>query len=180
MAQVGWTFDLNRCIGCRSCFVACKAENKTPLRTDWRLVVERERGAYPAVAREFISLTCNHCKEPACLKACPVPGAIIKRESDGVVLIDQEKCIGCRYCMFACPYGAPRIDTDTNKVSKCTMCVHRLDVGLEPACATACPTDAITFTHDFAGETEAAPDGFSDPALTRPNIDFVLRRNGNG
>jgi anaerobic dimethyl sulfoxide reductase subunit B (iron-sulfur subunit) len=173
MAQVGWIIDLKRCIGCRSCYVACKAENNTPLRTDWRLVVERESGTFPNPRREFISLACNHCDEPACMKSCPVD-AITKRSSDGIVLIDQDKCIGCRYCMFACPYGAPRIDTDTGKVSKCTMCVHRRDAGLAPACFTACLTGAIQFVEDFTGETVTAPQGFNDPALTRPNIDFVL------
>ena len=173
MAQVGWIVDLTRCIGCRSCFAACKSENNTPLRTDWRWVVERESGSYPNPRREFISLACNHCDEPACIKSCPAD-AITKRTSDGVVLIDQDKCIGCRRCAFACPYGAPRIDTETNKVSKCTMCVHRLDAGLAPACATTCLTGAIQLVSDFTGETTQTPEGFVDPSLTKPNIDFVL------
>ena len=172
MPQVGWIIDLEKCIGCRTCFVACKSENNTPLRTDWRYVVERERGSYPTPQREFISLACNHCDDPACLKSCPVD-AISKRD-DGIVLIDQDKCIGCRYCMFACPYGAPRIDTDSGKVSKCTMCVHRQEAGLAPACATACLTGAIQFVENFTGSTETMPDGFNDPGLTNPNIDFVL------
>ena len=153
--------------------MACKAENNTPLRTDWRYVVEREQGAYPAAKREFISLACNHCDEPACMKACPVD-AISKRESDGIVLVDQDACIGCRYCVFVCPYGAPQIDTDTGKVTKCSMCVHRLDAGLTPACAASCLAGAIQYIEDFTGDTTAAPAGFNDPALTRPNIDFVL------
>lgn len=175
MAQVGWIVDLKKCIGCRSCFVACKAENQTPLRTDWRYVVERESGTYPEPKREFISLACNHCDAPACLKACPVD-AISKRESDGVVLIDQDKCIGCRYCYFVCPYGAPRVDTDTGKVGKCTMCVHRLDASenLEPACATTCLTGALQFVPDFTGEAETVPAGFNAPFLTKPNVNFVL------
>ncbi|MBI4556121.1 MAG: 4Fe-4S dicluster domain-containing protein [Candidatus Hydrogenedentes bacterium] len=173
MSQVGWIVDLRRCIGCRSCFVACKSENHTPLRTDWRFVVERESGAYPNPKREFISLACNHCDEPACVKSCPVD-AISKRESDGVVLIDQDVCVGCRYCIMACPYGVPRVDTETNKVSKCTMCIHRLDAGLLPACATACVTGAIRFIPDFTTETSNMPDGMAAPALTRPNIDFIL------
>jgi Fe-S-cluster-containing dehydrogenase component len=175
MAQVGWIFDLTRCIGCRSCFVACKAENNTPLRTDWRYVIQRESGMYPRPKREFISLACNHCDEPACLKSCPV-SAITKRAVDGAVLIDQEKCNGCRYCTFACPYGAPRIDTDANRVTKCTACFHRRDAGLLPACATACVTGAIQFVSDFTDETHEVPDGFADPALTRPNITFVLMK----
>lgn len=152
--------------------MACKAENRTPLRTDWRKVIMRESGSFPAVRREFISVACNHCDEPACKKSCPV-GAISKR-ADGVVLIDQEKCIGCRYCTFACPYGAPRIDTVTGKVSKCTMCVHRLDAGLRPACEATCLTGAITFVADFSGTTGARPADFHDPALTKPNIKFVM------
>lgn len=75
---------------------------------------------------------------------------------------------------LVCPYGAPRIDTDSGKVSKCTMCVHRQDAGLVPACATACLTGAIQFVEDFTGDTETTPDGFNDPTLTNPNIDFVL------
>jgi DMSO reductase iron-sulfur subunit len=175
MPKVGWLIDLTKCIGCHSCSVACKAENRTPLRTDWRQVIMRESGAFPAVKREFISLACNHCDEPACLKSCPV-GAISKRASDGVVLIDQDKCIGCRYCLFACPYGAPRIDTDTGKVSKCTMCVRRLDGGLRPACEATCLTGAIQFVPDFTGRTDVFPDGFNEPGLTHPNIKFVLPR----
>jgi len=173
MAQVGWIVDLKRCIGCRSCFVACKSENQTPLKTDWRYVVERERGSFPTPTREFVSLACNHCDDPACMKSCPVD-AITKRASDGVVLIDQDKCIGCRYCTFACPYGAPRIDSDTGKVGKCTMCAHRLDAGLKPACATACLTGALQFVENFTGSTTDKPEGFNDPALTNPNIQFLL------
>jgi len=172
MSKVGWIINLQRCIGCRSCYAACKAENQTPLRTDWRYVVERESGSFPNVKREFVAVACNHCDEPACLKSCPT-SAITKR-ADGVVLIDQDKCIGCRRCMFACPYGAPRIDTATNKVTKCTMCAHRLDAGLRPACEETCLTGAIQFVPDFAGSTTGAPEGFSDPALTKPKIRFVL------
>ena len=78
MPKVGWNIDLTKCIGCHACYVACKAENRTPLRTDWRKVIMRESGTYPNVKREFISLSCNHCDQPACLKSCPT-GAITKR-----------------------------------------------------------------------------------------------------
>ncbi len=173
MPQAGWIFNEKRCIGCRSCYVACKAENNTPLRTDWRWVMARETGGFPHVKREFLSLACNHCKEPACLKACP-ENAISKRDKDGVVLIDQDKCIGCRYCAAVCPYEAPKIDTDTNKAGKCTMCVHRLEQGLLPACATACITGAIQFVPDFGEASGPVPEGFVNRAFTHPNINFIL------
>ncbi len=174
MAQSGWIFDARRCIGCRSCQVACKSENKTPLGTDWRAVVERESGTFPNTKREFISLACNHCDEPACMKSCP-EDAISKRASDGIVLIDQSKCVGCRYCVAACPYGACRADTATNKVNKCTMCVHRRNGGLNPACATSCLTGALQFVENFTDSTGTeVPDDFADPRFTEPNITFEL------
>jgi Fe-S-cluster-containing dehydrogenase component len=172
MPKVGWIVDLTKCIGCHACYTACKAENRTSPRTDWRTVIMRESGTFPAVKREFISLACNHCDEPACLKSCPT-GAITKR-ADGVVLIDQEKCNGCRYCAHVCPYGAPRIDTLTKKVSKCTMCVHRLDAGLQPACVETCLAGAITFVPDFQGTTTQAPEDFGWPVFTKPKINFVV------
>jgi Fe-S-cluster-containing dehydrogenase component len=168
----GWIVDLTKCIGCHACYTACKAENRTPPRTDWRLVIMRERGAFPAPVLEFISLACHHCGEPACLKSCPVD-AITKRR-DGVVLIDQQKCIGCRYCMFACPYGAPRVDTVTGKVSKCTLCAHRLEAGQPPACVETCLTGALQYVPNLDGPAGPYPEGFAPPEMTRPNIRFVL------
>jgi len=174
MAHHGWRINLGLCIGCHSCYAACKSENNTPLRTDWRYVVMREGGTYPHPRREFISMACNHCLAPACQAACPT-GSITKRGTDGVVLIDQDTCIGCRRCAGACPYGAPQVDTGTNKVSKCTLCVHRIDADLAPACATACLTGAITYVEDFTGQTTDKPEGFANPALTRPSVEFILQ-----
>jgi len=103
---------------------------------------------------------------------------IIKRKTDGIVLINQETCIGCRYCIWACPYGAPQFNEETNKVEKCTFCVHRIDKGLKPACETTCVGRAL-HSGDMA-EIEARldksrqtlPDQFADPALTKPSIRF--------
>ena len=131
---------------------------------------------YPEFWRRFITSACNHCQDPACLKACPV-NAITKRASDGIVLIDQEKCIGCRYCIWACPYGAPQWNEGTKKVEKCTMCVDRIDKGLQPACATTCVGKALNYVADFdpAESGLNAPKGFADPALTRPSVKFAKR-----
>ena len=184
--QLGWVIDLTRCTGCHACSVACKAENNTPPGTgpltirngkpvgvNYRRVFEREAGTYPAVSRTFVTMSCNHCKEPACLESCPV-GAITKRASDGVVLIDQAACIGCKYCVWACPYGAPQFNEATSKVEKCTLCVHRLDAGLQPACVTTCTGRALTLeSFDSARSGEGAPAGFAHPKFTIPSTRFT-------
>lgn len=181
MAQIGWIIDLTRCVGCHTCTVACIAENNTiPADTNlqvrngkavavkYRRVIEREIGVFPNVKREFVTMSCHHCAQPACMKACPVD-AITKRASDGVVLIDQDKCIGCRYCAWACPYGAPQFNEATGKVEKCTFCQHRLAAGLQPACVSACLGKAIRFGYDVGGPGQV-PEGFADPGLTGPSV----------
>lgn len=184
MPNVGWILDLTKCTGCHTCEVACKSENNTrplasPLtlaspfsarQTNWRRVLEVESGRFPNARRAFYSMSCNHCDEPACLKACPVR-AISKRESDGIVLIDQDTCIGCKYCAAACPYNAPQFNEDSGKMEKCTFCVHRIDAGLEPACVTACIGRALSWQYDPDAPGDAPP-GFADPGLTGPNIEW--------
>lgn len=184
MPQFGWTLDLRRCVGCNACVIACKAENNTapqlsPLTVrhghavavNYRQVVTVEAGAYPAVTRTFVTMACNHCEAPACMASCPV-GAITKDAVTGVVTIDQATCIGCRYCQWACPYGAPQFNEATEKVEKCTGCAHRLAVGLLPACATSCPSRALHYVPDFVAGASTPPTGFADPALTHPSINF--------
>jgi len=181
MRQLGWIIDLTRCVGCHTCTVACIGENKTipsdvllPMKGErltavkYRRVLERESGRYPNVSKDFVTMSCHHCERPACLESCPVD-AITKRTSDGIVLIDQEKCNGCRYCVWACPYGAPQFNAATSKVEKCTFCVHRIDAGLSPACATACLGKAIQVGTDVAGPGDS-PEGFADARLTGPSI----------
>ncbi|MBI5851696.1 MAG: 4Fe-4S dicluster domain-containing protein [Planctomycetes bacterium] len=186
MAQLGWVIDLTLCIGCHACAVACKAENNTapqtsptpmrngrPITVDWRRVIQSERGAYPAPSRTSVTMACNHCTDPACIKACPVD-AISKRESDGIVLIDQAKCIGCKYCIWACPYSAPQFNGETGKVEKCTMCVHRMDAGLQPACVTTCPGRALRLENfDPSRSGENSPIGYAAAKYTTPSVRFV-------
>lgn len=189
MKQLGWLIDLDKCTGCDSCTVACKAENNTrplgspmpfkngrgvlPDHVSYRWVVKKETGEYPNPKLEFVTSACNHCEHPACLAACPT-NAIFKRD-DGIVLIDQDKCIGCKYCIHACPYGAPQFNSATEKVEKCTFCVHRLDAGFEPACVTTCVGNALHVVADFDfGESGMnAPDGFADASLTKPAVKFA-------
>lgn len=143
----------------------------------------REEGTFPDVKVRYLSAACNHCEEPACMKACPV-GAITKEPEFGVVLIDQEKCIGCRRCEPACPYGAPTFNEITKKMDKCTLCIHRLREGLAPACVRSCMGYALwegKMTDIIAQTTPEAPyrrpltttlPGFADPQLTRPSVRF--------
>jgi molybdopterin-containing oxidoreductase family iron-sulfur binding subunit len=160
----GVAIDLKRCTGCQSCTVACKAENGTPPGVFWTRVVEKEEGTFPFAYKVFMPVRCNHCSDPPCVPVCPT-GASYVREKDNLVLIDQDKCIGCGTCVVACPYdvrflpesargyyGAPTPyeraayqKWQKGTVQKCTLCVHRLDAGLEPACIATCPTKALTF-----------------------------------
>jgi tetrathionate reductase subunit B len=141
--------DLEHCIGCNACTMACKAENNTPVGVDYTRVIEIEEGDFrdahttPNVHVTFVPMPCMHCGRPACQAACPV-GAITKRE-DGIVLINKDKCIGCRYCSWACPYGAPQFNAEARVMEKCTLCVHRVDKGLLPACVNTCPAKVRFF-----------------------------------
>lgn len=142
-------FDATRCIDCRACMVACSVENNIPMnKTRIWLTGVGLIGEFPNLNRATMVYHCMHCEEPDCLSACPV-GAYHKRD-DGPVLYNPEVCIGCRYCMNACPFGVPHFDYDKGVVEgafidKCTMCPQRIDIGLEPACVATCPTDALEF-----------------------------------
>lgn len=187
MPQYGWSIDLGLCLGCHACAVACKAENNTepqlpPLTVrngravavNYRRVHYRHAGKYPKQTVTFVTASCNHCEHPACLKSCPVE-AITKRDDNGVVLIDYDKCIGCKNCMWSCPYGAPQFNEGTKKVEKCTFCLHRLEAGLQPACVTTCAGRALNMITDF-DETQSgenAPAGFADPKHTEPSVLFI-------
>lgn len=135
--------DLRRCVGCMSCQVTCKMENNVPFDFFRSKVLITERGTYPDVKRRFLPVLCNHCEEAPCVQVCPV-GASYRRE-DGVVLVDQDKCIGCGYCVEACPYDARYINPFTGTADKCTFCQPRIDSGLEPACVHNCMGQARIF-----------------------------------
>lgn len=134
--------DQQRCMNCRACETACKMENDLPAGPRWTAVSEIEVTQDGVDRCHFLPLPCLHCGDPACLKACPT-GAISKRPGDGIVLVDQNKCIGCRQCLWACEFGVPQFGNN-GKMQKCTLCVHRFDDGLTTtACQDACQAEAI-------------------------------------
>lgn len=161
----GMAIDLKRCTGCQACTMACKVENGTPRGVFWTRVLEKEEGTYPLAYKVFMPVRCNHCANPPCVPVCPT-GASYQRAIDNLVLIDQDKCIGCHSCVVACPYqvrfipgndkgyyGAEKTPYEevsyrawqVGTAQKCTLCVHRIDEGLEPACVETCPTRALVF-----------------------------------
>ena len=158
-ARKGFLVDTARCIGCRSCQVACKQWNKldadktanqgtfenprdlTPALYNRIRFVEKENSG--AVSWLFLNERCMHCGDAGCMKVCPSPGALY-RTKDGIVAYNKEKCISCKYCVSACPFNIPRYDAD-NKVSKCHLCLERVGGGMAPACAKACPTETLKF-----------------------------------
>ncbi|MBI3362992.1 MAG: 4Fe-4S dicluster domain-containing protein [Chloroflexi bacterium] len=172
--RYGLVIDLRRCVGCEACTIACKQENHTPPGVAYAKVIKEEVGEYPHVRRHFLPVLCNHCENPPCTEVCPV-GATWKRQEDGIVVVDYDICIGCRYCIAACPYGARYFDFGDNyhepisefeaqaspeygeyrdranggspigNVRKCTFCLHRVARGEQPACVQTCMPRARIF-----------------------------------
>jgi Fe-S-cluster-containing dehydrogenase component len=164
----GMGIEVDKCIGCSRCVEACKAENDVPrepfffrtwierydIKRNGEVVVESVNAPSkkpPEVAPDdrdvirsfFVPKLCNNCANPPCVQVCPVGATFATK--DGVVLIDKERCIGCRYCIQACPYGARYLDPRTKTADKCTFCYHRVVRGLLPACVEVCPTQARIF-----------------------------------
>jgi len=135
--------DLKRCIGCFACETACKLEHDDPMGPRRMRVIQvgpKKVGRHTKAM--YIPMNCFMCCHAACVEACPT-GAMTKRAKDGIVFVDSEKCIGCKRCMQACPFGAPQWDSRTGKVIKCDYCMHRIDKGLQPACVTKCSTHCL-------------------------------------
>ena len=140
--QYRFHFDATVCVGCRCCEVACNEQNNNPADIKWRRVGEMEGGDFPVFTQMLNSMSCNHCIDPECLKGCPTE-SYIKIQESGIVVHDDDTCIGCQYCTWNCPYGVPVFHEERNIVTKCHMCHERLDVGQSPACVQACPAGAI-------------------------------------
>ncbi len=179
--QHGFHFKADNCIGCHACETACAEKNGTPAHLSYRHVGYVEGGTYPDFVRTNISMACNHCEDPVCLKGCPTL-AYTKYVEYGAVLQDPDICFGCGYCTWVCPYNAPVLDPVKGEVQKCNMCVDRLEDGLQPACVSACLSNALDFgVIDTlpVGKQQLKLDipGFPDPTISRPNIRFEQTRS---
>ena len=175
--QKAFVFDVNKCTGCAACQIACSIENRVDAGISWRSVHTFNPRHVPGVPSFHHSIACNHCVDPPCMKHCPAL-AYSKDPSTGAVTINADSCIGCKYCSWACPYDAPRFNTKSGTMEKCTFCTHRLDEGLEPACAALCPTGALQYgDHEQAGGP-AVP-GFTQTEIG-PAIRFVALRKWTG
>jgi len=156
-SRLAMVMDLDKCIGCHACTVACKSENGVAIGGSRTRVLEQEYGDYPETTRFFLPLMCNHCEDAPCIKACP--NKAILRKDNGLVDINKDLCNGFQFCVSACPYGAIYINPDQEpdeavqdypsrtvfKADKCNFCEERLEEGLEPSCSNTCPADARIF-----------------------------------
>ncbi len=144
MSTEGFIFDYAKCVGCHACIVACYVENEVEPPIAWRQINTFNSKRIPLAGFLNLSIACNHCVEAPCLKACPAK-AYIKDEHTGAIIHQPEKCIGCRYCTWACPFDAPKYNESHGIVEKCNLCNHLVYKGLKPACAKQCPTGALSF-----------------------------------
>ena len=183
--QMGFFYDQTRCIGCLACVASCKQWNQIPPGpVTWRRLLTFERGKYPNVSASFLSMACYHCEKPACVRVCPVH-AIVKREKDGIVIVDEEICLGGKVCKFvcrkSCPYNAPQFEAEEySKMQKCNFCVERIEENKKPICVEACitgaldagPMEELKEKYDQIHETE----GFVYSSRLKPSVLFRPKR----
>lgn len=203
MTRYAMVIDLNTCVGCNACMAACAMENQTPVwKNKWRTYVhEKEIGTAEEVRRRFFPRLCNHCSNPPCLTVCPT-GATYQR-ADGIVMVDPERCMGCRACAMACPYDARyeatygdiktgkefygELQRTSPSMDKCSFCAHRVEKGMKPACVETCVGSARMFgdlDNPADPVTRLVASGVAQPVMphlgTRPNVYYIddMKRRG--
>ena len=174
----GMVIDLRKCIGCHSCSVACKTENEVPPAVFRSWVKLMDKGVYPNARSLSLPVLCNNCENAVCVKVCPVK-ASYKRD-DGIVMVDPHKCVGCKYCMAACPYQVRALNPLRRYVQKCSFCHQRVDAGLMPACVETCPARARVFGDLNDPSSEIVKLLIDNPTSvlkpesgTRPNVFYI-------
>jgi len=181
MSTFGFYFDSSACSGCKTCQVACKDKNELRAGIRFRRVYEvsgarwnkNDEGAWEHdIVAYNLSVACNHCEDPSCVKACPTKAMHI--ELDGMVQIDPAKCVGCHYCEWACPYGSPQYNRQTGIMQKCDFCRDYILEGKQPVCVTSCPMRVLEFgplsqlIEKYGDHRSAFP--LPDPSLTKPAL----------
>ena len=184
MTQLAFYFDSSTCSGCKACQAACKDKHHLPAGLAWRRVYEVTGGGWTRSGAAWIndvfaynlSIACNHCAQPICTEVCPTRA--MHKRADGIVVVDEDKCMGCRYCSWACPYDAPQYDEARGLMTKCDFCVDNLEQGLPPACVAACPLRALDFGElsEFQARQRAASEvlPLPDDHLTQPSLVIKL------
>lgn len=179
--QLGFYIDSSLCSGCKACMVSCKDKNNLDSRRAFRRIYEGRGGGFQKEGEGWasnvyaftLSISCNHCSDPICVKNCPTT-AMTKRPEDGVVVVDRSKCIGCGYCAWSCPYSAPQMDHDSGQMSKCDFCIDLLAKGEDPVCVATCPLEAIQYgeIEDLRAKYGNVADvaGLPDSSITQPNL----------
>ncbi|MGE0089385.1 MAG: DmsC/YnfH family molybdoenzyme membrane anchor subunit [Bacteroidales bacterium] len=173
-----FTFDQNKCVGCHACVIACMNENGFQIPEQWRNIHKSNETHFPSLPLFYLSLACNHCEDAPCLKNCPAL-AYSRDEKTGAIIHHPEKCMGCKYCTWACPFDAPKFNPITNIIEKCNFCNHRINENLKPACANLCPVGALDFINeDFSREESAINSPV--PVNVGSNIKIIKLRTKDG
>lgn len=182
--RYGMLLDLSLCIGCNACVVACKQENGIPLRRFNTWIESFDVDIAGDLHRANVPKLCNHCADAPCVRVCPTRASY--QDENGLVLIDEARCIGCKYCMAACPYSVRWVDDSTGVVGKCSYCSHRVSDGLLPACVSTCVTKARVFgdlsdaNSDVSKRLAEVGGGSGEALLASLNIDTSTRYRGLG
>lgn len=163
MSRLGFYFDMNRCVGCRTCQIACKDVNDLGVGPLYRRVANFELGAFPSVSAFNYSATCNHCENPACVAVCPT-GAMHKAD-DGTVQHDDDACLGCQYCVMACPYSVPQYLEERGITGKCDSCAGLRAQGEQPACVASCIMRCLDF-----GDLDELREKYGDDLVSEVSV----------
>jgi Fe-S-cluster-containing dehydrogenase component/DMSO reductase anchor subunit len=169
----GFIFNHNKCVGCNACSAACILENRWTVHP--RNIFSYNSDAEISLPIINLSLACNHCESAICMKGCPA-SAYSREPITGAILIDDIKCIGCRYCQWNCPYDAPKFDSENKTIAKCNLCYSGLIEGRQPACSSACPTGALSFGQLNESDSGNGYSWFPDKKLN-PAIEFTAKQN---